>query len=92
MPPLRRQALREDQPLGGGDHLVYGAEELGENLAGQEERAYLVAQHVEEKLGEILGRDYDKSQFNTLRRLRRSSSRQQPRWFRRVIPQSSDAK
>ena len=40
---------------------------------------------VVEPLEEELGRDYDKSQFDTLRKLRDSSGRQQPRWFKPEI-------
>jgi hypothetical protein len=45
-----------------------------------------------EPMEEELARAYDKSQFDTMRSLRGSSRRQQPRWFRPVIvPQSSNA-
>jgi hypothetical protein len=46
---------------------------------------------VVERLEEQLGRDYDRSQFETLRSLRDSSGRTQPRWFTPVIvAQSAD--
>jgi hypothetical protein len=44
---------------------------------------------VVEPLEEELGRDYDKSQFVTLRKLRDSSGRQQPRWFKPEIKRQS---
>src|SRR5260370_4084799 len=46
---------------------------------------------VVEPLEEQLGCDYDRSQFETLRSLRDSSGRTQPRWFKPVIvAQSAD--
>jgi hypothetical protein len=43
---------------------------------------------VVEPMEEELGRDYDRAQFATLRSLKSSSGRQQPRWFKPEIKSS----